>query len=75
MMFGTWWLFDLVKKFLLKKNSIVQIFVKKQGYPKRVAKVGFYLAEKKALSDKYLLIIGEALSMFGKIHLLTAFSE
>jgi hypothetical protein len=59
----------------LSKNSFVQIFAKKQGLSKRVAKVGFYFAEKKAQADKYLLIIDEALSMFGKFHLSAPFSE
>jgi len=59
----------------LTKNSNAQILTKKQGQPKRAAKVGFYLAEKKASADKYLLIIGEAPSMFGKCGMLRSITE
>lgn len=47
MMFGSWLIFDYIEEFLLKNTPIVQIFKKKRALPKRVAKVGFFLAEKK----------------------------
>ncbi len=46
-MFGVWLVFDKDKEFLLKNGSIAQIFEKKHCFPKRVAKVGFFCAEKK----------------------------
>jgi hypothetical protein len=51
---------------MLIKDSIAQIFKKKKDFSKRVAKVRFFSAEKKVSADKYLLIIGEARSKFGK---------
>jgi|GEM_PF-2962638 len=75
MMFGCCLIFDSDKKFLLTKNSIAQILKKKQGQPKRAAKVGFYLAQKKASADKYLLIIGEVYPMFGKCEMLKPITE
>ena len=75
MMFGEWLHFGSNKKFLLNKALIVQIFKKKWHFSKRVAKVGFYLAQKKALANKYLLIIGEARSMFGKFEMLKPDTE
>ena len=75
MMFGDWSFFGSNKKFLLNKALIVQIFKKKWHFSKRVAKVGFYLAQKKALANKYLLIIGEARSMFGKLDRLKPITE
>jgi len=74
-MFGEWLHFGSNKKFLLNKALIVQIFKKKWHFSKRVAKVGFYLAQKKALANKYLLIIGEARSMFGKFEMLKPATE
>jgi len=75
MMFGGWLIFDPNKKFLLKNDSFVQIFKKKHCFPKRVAKVGFFYAEKKAWTNKYLLIIGEAQAMFGKYEMQKPTSE
>lgn len=46
-MFGVWLIFDSDKKFMLKNDSFVQIFKKKHCFPKRIAKVGFFCAEKK----------------------------
>jgi len=74
-MFGSWLYFGSNKKFLSKNYQIDQIFKKKWLSPKRVAKVGFYLAQKKALADKYLLIIGEARAMFGKFEMLKPVTE
>lgn len=47
-MFGGCLIFGLNKELLLIKDSIAQIFKKKKDFSKRVAKVRFFSAEKKA---------------------------